>query len=102
MKVQEGGSTGKWNPNEYVDENIESPGGENRKADIGRGDQQGAPNKGAINTVVDKDNIILSLFSVSLPSKHRCLCNYVQVCSHLYVYAHTCTCKYKTLFMKLI
>jgi len=46
------GVWGNGNPDEYIDENVESPGGEKGKAEFGRGgEQRGAPKKGLINTV---------------------------------------------------
>lgn len=46
------GVQGNGNPDEYIEENVESPGGEKGKAEFGReGDQRGAPKKGAINTL---------------------------------------------------
>ena len=46
------GVQGNGNPNQYIDENVESPGGEKGKAEFSReGEQQGAPKKGAISIV---------------------------------------------------
>lgn len=46
------GVQGNGNPNEHIDENVESPGGGKGKTEFGReGEQRGAPKKATINTV---------------------------------------------------